>query len=106
MVGVVVFVKVLIFNMLLQPHKFDSINFPKSKKLLTNNMHIIASTYYRLVKQVLESYLDNFLPSYFKLGNWLNIKEEFIVECCEPIIFNCEYPEEGEWISGMIGVEL
>lgn len=81
--------KVLIFNMLLQPHKFDNINFPKSKRRLTNNMYVIASTYYRLTKQVIESYLDCQKPSYIKLGNWLDLKEEFIVECCEPIMFNC-----------------
>ena len=54
MIGMVVFVKVLIFNMLLQPQKFDPANFPKSKKQLHNTMYILSSIYYRLVKQVLE----------------------------------------------------
>lgn len=53
----VVFLKVLVFNMFLQPHKFDNINFPKRKKVLTKNMIIIGSVYYRLAKQVLSEYL-------------------------------------------------
>lgn len=69
----VVFMKVLIFNMLLQPHKFDNTNFPKSKKQLTKNMYVIASTYYQLVKQVLSEYLNKSRPQYFRLGNWLNV---------------------------------
>lgn len=58
MIGMVVFIKVLIFNMFLQPYKFDSINFGKSKKTLINNMIIIGSVYYRLTKDVLREYLD------------------------------------------------
>ena len=53
MVGLVVIVKVLVFNLLLQPYKFDSINFPKNKPNLASNMHVIASVYYKLAKQVL-----------------------------------------------------
>jgi hypothetical protein len=93
MIGMVVFIKVLIFNMLLQPHKFDQVNFPKSKKMLTKNMYIISSTYYKLAKEVLKEYLETNRPQYFRLGNWLDLKEEFIVECCEPLKFNCDYPE-------------
>ncbi len=39
--------------MLLQPHKFDNVNFPKSKAVLKNNMYIIASVYYQIIKEVL-----------------------------------------------------
>lgn len=101
-----VFVKVLIFNMLLQPHKFDSVNFPKKKQPLTNNMFIIASVYYRLAKQVLNQYLDEPRPQLYKLGNWLSVPEEFIAQCCQPLIFDSEYPEPDEWITGMLGEEL
>ena len=44
----------LIFNMLLQPHKFDSASFPRNKEPLATNMYIIASVYYRLAKQIIE----------------------------------------------------
>jgi broad specificity polyphosphatase/5'/3'-nucleotidase SurE len=60
--------------MFLQPHKFDNINFPKSKQQLTYNMYIMASIYYRLTKQVLEGYLEKKRPAYYKVGNWLNVK--------------------------------
>jgi hypothetical protein len=102
MVTMVVLVKVLVFNLLLQPHKFDSVNFPRGKQPLSSNMHIIASVYYRLTKHILRDYLDKHRPSYFKLGNWLKVKEEFIVECCEPLTFNVAYPDDNEWVSGLI----
>lgn len=53
-----VFVKMLVFNMFLQPQKFDNVNFPKSKKTLTKNMYVIGSVYYKLAKEVLKEYLD------------------------------------------------
>lgn len=75
MLSLMIFVKVLIFNMLLQPHKFDSVNFPKKKQPLSNNMHIIASVFYRLAKHLIQEFLDETRPGYIKLGNWLNVKE-------------------------------
>ena len=48
-----VILKVLIFNMFLQPYKFDPVNFPKNKQPLSNNMHIVASVYYRLAKSIM-----------------------------------------------------
>jgi len=48
-----VFVKVLVFNMLLQPHKFDPLNFPKNKPSLTKIMFLVASVYYKLAKIIL-----------------------------------------------------
>jgi len=93
MLCLVVIVKVLIFNMLLQPHKFDHLNFPRDKQPLCNNMHIIASVYYRLASQLLQKYLDKPRLPFYKLGNWLKVKEEFIVECCEPLCFKVDMPE-------------
>jgi hypothetical protein len=92
MVGLAVFVKVLVFNLLLQPHKFDSDNFPKGKHPLGSLMYIIASVFYRLGNQLLQKYLELPRSEYYALGNWLKVKEEFIVECCEPLVFNAEYP--------------
>ena len=43
------------------------------------NMYIIASVYYRAIKQVLQEYLYEERPKYYKLGNWLNVNEEFII---------------------------
>ena len=106
MIGMLVFVKVLIFNMFLQPYKFDNVNFPKSKVTLQANMYILGSMLYRMVKEVLREYLDVPRDGYYKLGNWLGVDEEFIVECSTPLMFNCEYPDEGEWISGLLGEEL
>ena len=105
MVGMVVWVKVLVFNMLLQPHKFDSVNFPHKKQPLTRNMLILGSIYYRLAKQVISDHLAVFRPKHFKTGNWLKVQEQFVVECCEPLLFNTDYPEQGEWISGLLGRE-
>jgi hypothetical protein len=38
-----------IFNMLLQPFKFDSINFKKSMEPLMSNMYLISSVFYHIV---------------------------------------------------------
>ncbi len=38
----------------------------------------------------------------YEPGNWLSVKKEFISECCEPLVFNSEKYEQGEYISGMI----
>lgn len=101
-----VFVKVLVFNMLLQPSKFDPLNFPKNKQPLSNNMHIIASLYYRLASNLVHEYLQENRPKFYALGNWLQVQEEFIVECCEPLRFDSDYPDPDEWISGMVGEQL
>ena len=45
--------KMLVFNMLLQPHKFDSDNFKRHKEPLAANMYVIASVYYKLAKQIM-----------------------------------------------------
>ena len=99
-------VKVLVFNMLLQPHKFDPVNFPKGKQPLSNNMHIIASVFYRLASHIIQKYIDQPRLPFYKLGNWLKVKEEFIVECCEPLSFKVDFADEDEWISGMVTKEL
>jgi hypothetical protein len=49
LIGILIFVKVLVFNMFLQPHKFDNLNFPKHKQPLKNNMYILSSVYYRII---------------------------------------------------------
>ena len=50
LITILIFVKVFIFNMFLQPYKFDSVNFPKYKEPLGTNMMIISSVYYHLAK--------------------------------------------------------
>jgi len=49
MLGMFVFIKLLIFNMLLQPYKFDSINFKKGVEPLLSNMFLIACVLYHAV---------------------------------------------------------
>jgi hypothetical protein len=102
LLGMLVFVKLLVFNIILQPHKFDSENFPKTNEKLQTNMFVLGSVYYRLVKQVLKGYLSEKRPPYYRLGNWLSVKEDFLMECAEPLRFQVSYPEEGEWISGLL----
>ena len=53
LIGVLVFIKVFIFNLFLQPHKFDEDNFPKHKEPLNSNMSIVSSVYYHLIKDIL-----------------------------------------------------
>ena len=50
LITVFVFIKLFVFNMLLQPHKFDEKSFPKRQEPLKANMKIIASVFYLLGK--------------------------------------------------------
>jgi hypothetical protein len=92
MLVVFVFFKVLIFNMLLQPYKFDSINFTKSSEPLLSNMYLIASLLYHIGCEVIEEYLSEEKQEMYEPNNWLSVKKEFICECCEPLKFNTEVP--------------
>ena len=92
--------------MLLQPRKFDSASFPKGKEPLSTNMYIIASVFYKLAKEIIIEYLSKPRADYYKFSNWLKLSEEFIIECCQPLRFNADYPDENEWITGMLGDEL
>ena len=40
LIGAFVFMKMLLFNMLLQPYKFDEESFPKNKEPLTTNIKV------------------------------------------------------------------
>lgn len=50
LIAILVFAKIFIYNMLLQPYKFDSINFKIGQEPLLSNMSIYASIWYELVK--------------------------------------------------------
>ena len=65
----------LVFNMLLQPRKFDSASFPKGKEPLSTNMYIIASVYYKLAKELINEHLAKKRADYYKFSNWLKMDE-------------------------------
>lgn len=59
-----------------------------------------------MIKSILEEYRDkNRDTAVYKLGNWLEVKKQFIVECSEPLIYGNAYPEDGEYISGLFKEE-
>ena len=64
----------LLFNLILQPHKFDNENFEKNKEPLYTNLKIVGSVYYHLIKTVIKDYLERERdPEIFELGNWLRV---------------------------------
>lgn len=76
------FIKIFIFNMLVQPHKFDAKNFPRKAEPISTNMRVVGSVFYYMVKEVVEEYRNHKRDNVvFKPGNWLEIPKEFIVEC-------------------------
>jgi hypothetical protein len=54
LITVLVFIKVLIFNFIVQPYKFDEENFSKKKEVLQDNMKIIGSIYYSMLKELVD----------------------------------------------------
>ena len=74
--GVFIFMKMLLFNMLLQPHKFDDQAFPKGKEPVSTNLKVIGSVYYHLVKNVIEEFISmERNEEIYKVGNWLKVEK-------------------------------
>jgi hypothetical protein len=67
-----VLIKVFIFNMILQPHKFDPLNFKKNAQPLYRNMHLFASIYYHISRNAISEYvMERSTENHFQFGNWL-----------------------------------
>ena len=66
-------------------------------------MIYLGSILYELAKEVIEKYRRKQRnQQIYKAGNWLQVSQEFMIECSEPMMYGTNSVEEGEYISGLV----
>ena len=101
----ILFVKIIIYNLLLQPWKYNPEKYSISNEELYKNFYYISSVFYQLVCESQQNYIKNEKnrAETIKIGNWNEIGKK--IKCSGSLIHLNKPYEEDELISGLVPEE-
>lgn len=87
------FFKIILYNVLLLPWKYDKKKFDLEEGYFYKNIHFYASVFYQIMNEIQEDYLEATHPESVIIGNWKSLSSKFKIEP-SPSLRHLESPYE------------
>jgi hypothetical protein len=98
------FIKILIFNVLLQPHKVPLLaSYSSNQTLIHKNLRLVANILYELLIDIQDDFLER-APPLYTVGNWKHSKME--IKSAHSMTVKAGFYQKNEVISGLTDHKL
>lgn len=99
--------KLVIFNMLLQPWKYSEEIFNiNENKQGYENFYYIGSVFYQIIEHIQDKLLESQHADTIEVGNWRKLKAQIKIKCSPSLCHLESNHESGEMISGLISSNI
>lgn len=96
-----VFIKILLFNILLQPENIDmQISYTYDRTIIFSNMKLVGNILYELMIDIQDNLLEK-APVIYTVGNWTKLRNRFNFKVAESMTVKPGYFQKNELISGL-----
>ena len=97
------FIKIIIYNLLLQPWKYNPEKYNIKNETLYNNFYYFSSVFYQLICEVQQNFIKQKRPHEIEVGNWSSSKHK--LKCSGSLCHLNKPHEDDEMISGLVPEE-
>jgi hypothetical protein len=96
-----VFIKMLLYNILLQPESIDlGLTAYYDASIIHSNIRLIANILYEVLVDLQDELLEK-APSLYTIGNWEKLQHRFNFKLAEPMTLKEGTSQKNELISGL-----